>query len=667
MSDRSPSDRRLRLLAGTAAPSRREVVAGAGAAALAGLLGAPMALAQSASPRVKLRILETTDLHVNVLPYDYYRDKADDTLGLARTASLIRAARAEARNSLLFDNGDLIQGSPMGDYIAYKKGIKAGEVHPMFAGMNALDYVCATVGNHEFNYGLSYLGFALSGAQFPFVCANIVKADGSPLLRPTMIFDRDVTDEAGQRQRLKIGVIGFVPPQIMQWDQGHLAGKLVASDIVDAAQKYVPDLARQTDVVVALCHSGIEGGERKGGEENAALHLARVPGIDVILTGHQHKVFPGKDFAGIPGVDAEKGTLHGVPAVMAGFWGSHLGIVDLDLERTGDSWKVAAFRTEARSIYERKDRAIVARVENDPPVANAVKGDHEATLAYVRQPVGEAKAPINSFFALVADDPSVQIVSKAQTWYVAQIAATMPTLKGLPVLSAAAPFKSGGRGGPEAYTDVKAGPIAIKDVADIYLYPNTVRAVKVTGAQVREWLERSAGLFNRIDPAATGEQELINPNFPAFNFDIIDGVTYQIDVTQPSRYDGNGKLVAPDARRIVDLRFNGQPIDDAASFLVATNNYRAGGGGNFPGADGTTIVIDAPDTNRDVIVRYIVEQKVIDPVADGNWRFKPVNGSPVVTFLSSPAAAKAIPKGLKVTAAGDGPGGFARFRIDLGA
>jgi len=630
------------------------------AAATAGLPAA----AQTGS-RVKLRIMETTDLHVNVLPYDYYRDKADDTLGLARTASLIRAARTEAKNSLLFDNGDLIQGSPMGDYLAYKKGVKAGEVHPMFAGMNELDYVCATVGNHEFNYGLSYLGFALSGAKFPFVCANIVKADGTPLLRPTMIFDREMTDEAGGKQRIKVGVIGFVPPQIMQWDQGHLAGKLTASDIVDAAHRFVPELARQTDIVIALCHSGIEGGERQGGEENAALHLAKVPGIDVILTGHQHKVFPGKDFAGIPGVDAEKGTLHGVPAVMAGFWGSHLGIVDVDLERQGDGWQVAAFRTEARPIYERKDRAIVARVENDAAVAAAVKADHEATLGYVRQPVGEARNPINSFFALVADDPSVQIVSKAQTWYVAQIAATMPELKALPVLSAAAPFKSGGRSGPEAYTDVKAGPIAIKDVADIYLYPNTVRAVRVTGAQVREWLERSAGIFNRIDPAAPGEQALINPAFPAFNFDVIDGVTYQIDVTQPSRYDVAGKLVAPEARRIVDLRHDGKPIDDAALFLVATNNYRAGGGGNFPGADGKTTVIDAPDTNRDVIVRYIVEQKVIDPVADNNWRFAPVKGTPTVTFLSSPAAAKVIPRGLKAAPAGDGPDGFAKFRLDL--
>ena len=233
------------------------------------------------------------------------------------------------------------------------------------------------------------------------------------------------------------------------------------------------------------------------------------------------------------------------------------------------------------------------------------------------------------------------------------------------MLSAAAPFKSGGRGGPDYYTDVKAGPLAIKDVADIYLYPNTVQAVKVTGAQVREWLERSAGIFNRIDPAKSEEQALINPAFPAFNFDVIDGVTYRIDVTQPARYDLDGKLASPGSRRIVDLRFEGKPVAEGQEFIVATNNYRAGGGGNFPGADGRTTVIEAPDLNRDVVVRYVVEQKTVNPSADGNWAFAPVPASAVVTFATSPSAAKLLPKGLKATPMGDAPDGFAKYRLDL--
>lgn len=636
------------------------VVAGAAVLA-AGAVGGP-ALAQAA--RVKLRLMETTDLHVNVLPYDYYRDKPDETVGLARTAALIRGARAEAKNTMLFDNGDIIQGSPMGDWVAYKRGVKAGDLHPVFACMNELDYACATLGNHEFNYGLPFLGFSLSGAKFPFVCANLVKSDGSPLVKPWMVLDREVEDESGGKQRLRIGVIGFVPPQIMQWDQGHLAGKVSTTDIVDAARKHMLDLDKQSDIVVALCHSGIDAGPRKGGDENAALYLAEVPGIDAIFTGHQHKVFPGKDFAGLPGVDAERGTLKGVPAVMAGFWGSHLGIIDLELEKRAEGWKVAQFRTEARPIYERRDRTVVPLAETDEAVATAVAGAHDATLEYVRQPVGESAVPITSFFALVADDPSIQVVAQAQAWYVQQLAAAQPALKGLPVLSAAAPFKAGGRGGPDYYTDVKAGPIAIKDVADLYLYPNTVRAVKVTGAQVREWLERSAGLFNRIDPARRDEQALINPDFPSFNFDVISGVTYRIDVTQPSRYRPDGTLAAPDAHRIVDLQFKGRPIDLEAFFLVATNNYRAGGGGTFPGADGTTIVLEAPDTNRDVLVRYIVETKSISPSAAGNWRFVPWPAETVVSFDTSPRAARAtLPATVKLTVVGVGSTGFLRYRV----
>lgn len=642
--------------------SRRETLkAGAAMAAAATL---PSGLAAQSPVKLKLRVLETTDLHVNVVPYDYFRDAADDTVGLAKTASLIKLAQAEARNSILFDNGDFLQGSSLGDFIAYKKGLKPGETHPMLAAMNALPYACGTLGNHEFNYGLPFLENGLAKAEFPLVCANVTRPEGTPLIDPWIMLDQSFEDEAGQKQLLKIGVIGFVPPQIMQWDKGNLDGKLVATDIVDAARKHLPDLLRAgPDLVVALCHSGIAGGVRKGMEENAALHLARLDGIDVILTGHQHLVFPGgKAFDGIEGVDNKLGSLHGKPACQPGFWGSHLGLIDLELEKRDGRWKVAAFKVEPRPIFERTpDRKIVSKAATEQSVLATVKADHEATLIYMREPVGSTASPINSYFALVADDPSVQIVAEAQTAYVEGLMA-QTQWKGLPVLSAAAPFKSGGRAGPSFYTDIPAGPIAIKNVADIYLYPNSVQVVKITGAEVREWLERSAGIFNRIDPAKTEEQPLIDPGFPPFNFDVIDGVTYRIDVTQPSRYDGNGALVARDARRIVDLAYAGKPIDDQAEFIIATNNYRASGGGNFPGTR-TTVVLEAPDLNRDVIVRYIIEKKTIEPKADGNWSLVALPAGVNVTFLTSPAAAGKLPADLKAQPAGDGGDGFVKYRL----
>ena len=614
--------------------------------------------------RVRLRVMETSDLHVNIVPYDYYRDGEDNTVGLAKTATLVKAARLEAKNHLLFDNGDFLQGSSMGDWIAYKKGLKPGDLHPMIAAMNAMGYACSTLGNHEFNYGLDFLDSGIKAANFPFVCANLVRNDGQPLVRPWLVIEHKVIDETGAPQTVKVGVIGFTPPQIMQWDKGHLEGKVRAGDIVEAARTHVPALkAAGADIVVALCHSGIAAGDAKGGEENAALHLSRVDGIDVILTGHQHLVFPGgKAFDGIAGVDNMRGALNGIPCVQPGFWGSHLGIVDLDLERTGSGWKVADFKVEARPIFERTpDRKIVSKAATDAGMLATVAAAHDATLAYVREPVGETSAPINSYFALVADDPSVQIVAEAQIAYVKRLMVGT-AFAHLPVLSAAAPFKSGGRSGPNFYTDIKDGPLAIRNVADIYLYPNTVQVVKITGAQVREWLERSAGIFNRIDPTRSDEQPLINPGFPAFNFDVIDGVSYRIDVTQASRYDGDGRLVAPDARRIVDLSFQGKPVTEAQEFILATNNYRAAGGGNFPGTK-TTVVLEAPDLNRDVVVRYIIDKKRIDPTADNNWAFAPLPANVNVTFVSGPGSAALKPAALKADLAGDGGDGFIKYRL----
>jgi len=630
--------------------------------------------ATAADNQVHLRLMETTDLHVAIFPYDYYADAPDDTVGLGRTAALIARARAEAANSVLIDNGDLIQGNPLGDYAAYERGSGPGTIHPVFTAMNTLGYEVSTLGNHEFNYGLDFLDRALAGAGFPFVCANLVRAaaiTGDDPLRdrtympPFRIVEKKVVDGAGNSRRLRLGFIGFLPPQIMLWDSANLDGKVVVRDIVSTAHAYVPVMKEQgADVIVALSHSGIDG-RQTDMMENAALFLAAVPGIDVILAGHQHLVFPnGRDFAGIPGVDPHNGTLMGKPAVMAGFWGSHLGLIDLLIEPVGDSWRIVDHTSEARPIWERRNNRIVPTVDDVPAVEAPVQADHDATLAYVRRPVGRTSVPLFSYFALVADDPSVQIVADAQLWYLRRM------LKGtewesLPLLSASAPFKAGGRAGPGYYTDVPAGPLAIRNIADLYLYPNAVRAVLVTGAQVKEWLERSAGLYNRIEPGAQ-DTPLIDPAFPSFDFDIMKGVSYKIDVSQPSRYDAHGVLIAPEAHRILDLAYEGRPIDPAGKFVIATNNYRAGGGGNFPGADGSTIIFQAPDTIRDVIVRYVHECGTVNPRANGNWSLAPLPGTTVL-FQSSPRAGNHLDavKGLSIAYAGEGENGFGNYRIAL--
>jgi 2',3'-cyclic-nucleotide 2'-phosphodiesterase/3'-nucleotidase len=646
---------------------RRSFLAGS-----AGLIALHPFSVQAAANQVHLRLMETTDLHVHVFPYDYYADKPRDTVGLARTASIVKEIRAEATNSLLLDNGDFLQGNPMGDYIAYERGMKEGDGHPVVTAMNAVGFDASTLGNHEFNYGLDFLMKSLAGAQFPVVCANIAKETGaSPredktLLPPYVLLERELTDGAGNTHPIKIGLIGFVPPQVMNWDRRHLEGNVQARDILETARAYVPEMKEQgADIIIALSHSGIGSADESEGMENASVPLAAVDGIDAIMTGHSHLVFPSSKYADFAGVDADKGTIHGKPATMGGYWGSHLGLIDLMLERDGSGWRVVGHASEARPISKRnEDRSITALVKSQQSVLDSVQADHDATLAYVRRAVGKTDAPLHSYFALVADDPSVQIVSIAQTWYIEQMLKGTEH-EGLPILSAAAPFKAGGRGGPEYYTDVPKGDVAIKNVADLYLYPNTVRAVRVTGQQVKDWLERSAGMFNQVEPGKA-DQVLLNPSFPSYNFDVIDGVTYRIDLSQPSRFAPKGEVINAEASRITDLQFNGQPLDMNAEFIIATNNYRASGGGSFPGAKGDTIVFEGPDTNRDVIVRYIVEKGTISPRADANWSFAPLPGTSVL-FDTGPKAADyadSVP-GVSITPAGEGPEGFARFRIDL--
>jgi 2',3'-cyclic-nucleotide 2'-phosphodiesterase / 3'-nucleotidase len=635
--------------------------------AVMGLAALLFSISVSYAAEIKLRIMETTDVHMNLLNYDYYQDKPTDAFGLAKSITLIKAARAEAPNSMLFDNGDLIQGNPLGDVVAKIKPLKAGDVHPAYKVMNQLGYDAGNLGNHEFNFGLDFLRRSIATAKFPYVNANVYVddkdkdgANAKHAFTPYIILERSFADTEGKKHTLKVGVIGFVPPQIMQWDRQNLSGKVITRDMVDVAKKYVPEMrTKGAQLVVAIPHSGFEKGEVAAFAENAVSKLAEVPGIDAILFGHAHAEFPSPAFASYPKVDAARGTINGVPAVMPGRWGDHLGVIDLTLDNSGGTWAVKTSQSSIRPIFDKVAKK--PTVEADPMVATAIASEHADTLAYVRGKVAETSAPIYSYFAQVADDSSVQVVSNAQIAYVKKAIQGTDYAK-YPVLSAAAPFKSGGRQGPTYYTDIPSGPIAIKNVADLYIYPNTLKAMLLTGAEVREWLEMSAGQFNQIDPKGAAQQEVINNAFPSFNFDTIDGVTYELDLTQPAKYDGKGAVASATARRVQNLRFDGKPIDEAAKFIVATNNYRAYGGGNFPGLTAAKVIIDAPEENREALVEYLAANPKFNPNADGNWRIAAVPGISL-TFISASTAAKYLGNHPKIKLVKDNGDGNALYEL----
>lgn len=640
------------------------------------VLGGMLAMANPAiADTINLRIIETTDIHTNLMDYDYYKDAPSQKIGLVRTATLVKQARNEVKNSVLVDNGDLIQGSPMGDYMA-SKGIKVDEVHPVYKAMNQLNYDVGNIGNHEFNYGLEFLYETINDANFPYVSANVFdKETGKHLFKPYIIKDHMVTDINGEEHTIKVGYIGFVPPQIMVWDKKNLEGRVTTQDMREAAEALIPQMKKEgADVIVAIPHSGVSTDPYKKDAENSTYYLSEVEGIDAIAFGHSHAVFPGKGFDDIQGIDNEKGTINGVTAVMPGRWGSHVGIMDLVLKQQDGQWVVTEGQSEARPIFDTANNK--PAVETDADMLKAIEADHKGTRDFVNQPIGKANDVMYSFLALVQDDPTIQIVNLAQKDYVERFIQGDPDLDGLPVLSAAAPFKAGGRkNDPTNFTEVESGQLTFRNAADLYLYPNTLVTLKVTGHEVAEWLECSAGQFNQIDINSDQPQSLINwDDFRTYNYDVMEGVEYQIDVTQPAKYDGNCQPINPDSQRIVNLTYQGKPIDMKQEFLIATNNYRAYSA-KFAGTGSDFVAFDSPDENRTVVANYISqvskEKGEVTPSADNNWRFAPIKTDTAldVRFETSPSdkAAQFIKdKGqypMKRVATDDT--GFAVYQIDL--
>lgn len=598
---------------------------------------------------------------MHLTSHDYHADMACVRNGLCRTATLIAQARQEVAGAILLDNGDFLQGSPLGDYVARTKL----RPHPMIRAMRHLGYDAVNLGNHEFSHGIDLLTDAVSDAPFAVLSANTVTRAESPLgkvLKPWTIIDRHLSDGQGRVHLVRVGLVGVLPPETEIWDRHAIDGQIRVHPMKQAVARHIPDLrAAGADVIVVLAHCGPSAEIDGSGGAEGALDIATVDGVDTLIMGHVHMVFPGPVPIAVAGIDPQAATLHGKPAVMPGFFGSHLGVIDLYLDQNGGRWQVVGHRVAARPIASRDpDGRPKGLVPPDTALSTLVSPVHEATRAWVRKPVGHNVRAIHSFFAMVTDCVSVQIVNQAQAAYVKDRLSDGP-LAHLPVLSASAPFKAGGLGGPENYTFIPPGDILLRHVADLYIHPNTIMALRMSGADLRNWLEWSVRGYRQVTPGQA-DQPLLRPELPSFVYDTIGGLTYEIDLSAPAVDQGG--------QRIRNLRWQDAPLDPAQEFILATNSYRGSGNGGYIPDTIAGVVLDDQTANRDILTAYI-ERTLAETGAPMRpqapcWRFSTLKDTSVV-FDTSPLAGAFLSNQtrLALTPLNRSDTGFLRLRLSL--
>ncbi|MCF8511032.1 MAG: bifunctional 2',3'-cyclic-nucleotide 2'-phosphodiesterase/3'-nucleotidase [Rhodobacteraceae bacterium] len=625
--------------------------------------------------RLHLRVMATSDLHAHVLPWDDLTNQPAPDRGLAQIATLVAEARAEVRDSILLDNGDFLNGSPLADHIAETCKSGTTRTHPMIAAMNQLGYDAATLGNHEFSNGLALLRCALAQADFPVVTTNLVKLSPSggrsrAFLTRHLLLERWLTDQTGTRHKVTIGLLGFLPPQTALWERRHLEGRLATRGILASARRAEAGLRRAgADIVIALSHSGLGAEtptEENGFEaENVSCALAALDGIDAVVSGHTHQVFPPPSHSEMGGVPSAKAAFaHDKPLVMPGFYGSHLGVIDLVLGHDGARWRVMGHKVALRPVAQRTGPSgqIIPLTSADPAIAGTVACATAAMRQRAGQPVGQTAVALHSYFALIGQSPVQNLLASAQERNMRGLLAGRPEA-GLPMLVSVAPFKAGGRGGPSNYTDIPPGPLTACHMADLYIHPNSPVALRVVGRDLSAWLERAVSLFFQVKPGAQ-DARLINPDFPAYNFDMIHGLTFGVDLSQPARFDARGHVANPGAKRIVGLRHEGVAVDDDQPFILVTNSYRASGGAGFAGTNPAEVVMEESRPLRRVVQEYVAAESPVAPPNRAGWAFAPMPGTSVL-FDSGPGAANYSANVAGLGLIGPLPTGFQRFRLQL--
>ncbi|MER7953347.1 5'-nucleotidase C-terminal domain-containing protein [Streptomyces sp. NPDC096030] len=578
------------------------VAVGAGAALTTGVAAAP---AQAHGPRPKpakrysFTAMGTTDLHGNVFNWDYFTDKefddkAHNDVGLAKISTLVDQVReAKGRcNTLLIDAGDTIQGTQLSYYYAKVDPITArrGPVHPMAQAMNAIGYDAAALGNHEFNYGIPVLRKFEEQCDFPLLGANALDAKTLRPAFPPYSMHRLRTPHG---RDVKVAVLGLTNPGIAIWDKANVSGKMVFPGLEEQAAKWVPKLRSMgADVVVVSAHSGSSGTSSYGDQlphvENAAgLVAEQVPGIDAILVGHAHTEIPEYR---VKNKETGKDVVLSEPLK----WGQRLTLFDFDLVWEKGRWVVEKVGAQVLNSNT---------VEEDPEIVRLLADEHKKVVAYVNQVIGTSSATMATADAPWKDEPIIDLINHVQAETVKEALAG-GAYAALPVLSQASCFSR--------TAAIPAGQVTIRDAAGLYVFENTLEARLLTGAQVKDYLEFSARYYVQTPAGAPVDTaKLTNADgTPDYNYDAVYGVTYEIDIARPA------------GSRIVNLSFGGKPIDPAAQFVLAVNNYRASGGGAFPHVAKAQQLWANSDEIRNTIIQWVKAKGSVDPgqFASVDWK-----------------------------------------------
>ncbi|MGW6490425.1 bifunctional metallophosphatase/5'-nucleotidase [Streptomyces sp. NPDC055056] len=592
---------------------KKSAVTGAAVAVAGTVAATPAQAARRKSPKPprtwSFSILGTTDLHSHVFDWDYYTDAAyqdskGNSVGVARVATLVkqqRAAKGEDR-VLLVDAGDIIQGTSLAYYYArvdpiVGTGGKRGPKHPMAIAMNAMRYDAAALGNHEFNYGIETLRRFEEQCHFPLLGANALDAKTlRPAFQPYTVKRVRVPGAPD----IKVGILGLTNPGIALWDKDNVSGKMAFTGLVEQAKKYVPRMrALGCDVVFLTDHSGLDGSSSYGDElpyvENASNLVAQqVPGIDAILVGHTHTEVSSYT---VTNTETGKDVVLSEPYC----YGMRLTVFDFELELVHGQWKVTS--TKAQTLNSNT-------VEEDAEITGLLTADHDLVVRYVNTPVGTCTADLSAAEACWKDVPVMDFIHQVQT---AAVAAGLSTADAaLPLISVAAPFSR--------TADIPRGDVTIRDVAGLYIYDNTLYGKKLTGAQLKDYLEYAAKYYHQV-PAGTkvDTATLTNANsFWDYMYDTAAGVSYDIDIAQP------------EGSRIKNLSHAGTPVADDQVFVVAVNNYRANGGSGYPHIAAADIAYSSTNEIRQLMIDYVTAKGSLDPAdfAAANWQLTQ-NGTPV--------------------------------------